>query len=194
LQLYEFREQAQKKEKEMKQFSKQVIAAVVLVTLTLATTVWAAKPALGAGASPVLLDGSSLVHGVNFMVKAVLDETFCVETDVAVSATPSVHLAQCTGRPNQRWTFTDGEDGSSVVVGDRGFCLNAESGAEPEKLGIATCDYHTDQRFTVTPAGLIKERRSDDCLTINSPISGNAILVEECRDQLVAEQTWRFAQ
>jgi hypothetical protein len=178
----------------MKRLSKQVLATVVLIGLTVAVTVVPAQPTPSLGASPVLPEGGSAVHGVNFMVKTVLDETFCIETDVAVSATPSVYLAQCTGRPNQRWTFTDGEDGSSVVVGDRGFCLKAERGAEPEKLGIATCDYHTDQRFTVTPAGLIKERRSDDCLTINSPISGNAILVEECRDQLVAEQTWRFAQ
>jgi hypothetical protein len=142
-----------------------------------------------------LFEGGSLVHGVNFMVKTFLDESFCVETDVGVSATPSVYIAPCTGRANQRWTSTDGADGSSVVVGDRGFCLNVERRAKPEKLEIATCDYHTDQRFTVTPAGLIKERRSDDCLTLNSPIvSGSEILVEECGNQLVAAQTWRLAQ
>src|ERR1700730_7274481 len=131
----------------------RILSTVAVAVLTLAITIVAAKPAPGAGAAPTLADGGSLVHGVNFMLKTVLDETFCVETDVAVSATPSVYLAQCTGRANQRWTFTDGEDGSSVVGGDRGFCLKAERGAEPEKLGIATCDYHTDQRFTVTPAG-----------------------------------------
>lgn len=173
----------------------RMLTTVGMVALTLAITVGAAKPAPGAGAAPVLADGGSLVHGVNFMVKTFLDESFCVETDVAVSATPSVYVAPCSGRANQRWTFTDGEDGSSVVVGDRGLCLKVERGAEPQKLGIATCDYHTDRRFTVTPAGLIKERRSDDCLTINSPIvSGNAISVKECGDQLVAEQTWRLAQ
>jgi hypothetical protein len=169
-----------------------IVIGIVLPAILLA----GASPVRGAGAAvPVSTDGGSLVHGVNFMVKTFLDESFCVETDVAVSATPSVYLAICTGRANQRWTFTDGEDGSSVIVGDRGFCLQVERGAKPEKLGIATCDYHTDQRFNVTPAGLIKERRSDDCLTINSAIvSGNAILLDECRDSLAAEQTWRLAQ
>ncbi len=135
-----------------------------------------------------------MVHGVNFMLKTFVDAAFCVETDVAESTTPSVYLAPCTGRANQRWTFTDGEDGSSVVVGDRGFCLKAERGAKPEALGIATCDYRADQRFEVTPAGLIMDRHSDNCLTVRSPIlSGGVIFVEECQDPMVAEQAWRLA-
>ncbi|HEY6251383.1 MAG TPA: ricin-type beta-trefoil lectin domain protein [Candidatus Angelobacter sp.] len=173
----------------------RILTAAVLVALTLAITVGAAKPVSGAPSAPVFEDDGSLVHGVNFMLKTFLDETFCVETDVAVSATPSVYLAPCTGRPNQRWTFTDGEDGSSVVVGDRGFCLKVGHRPEPERLGIGTCDYHSDQRFKVTPAGLIMERHSDDCLTVRSPILSNAaLLVEECQDPMVPVQVWRLAQ
>jgi Ricin-type beta-trefoil lectin domain len=168
----------------------RILMPLGFVMVTLAVTVLH-----GAATAPIAADGGSLVHGVNFMVKTFLDESFCLETDVDVSATPTVHIAPCTGRANQRWTFTDGEDGSSVIVGDRGFCLTVERGAKPEKLGIATCDYHTNQRFTVTPAGLIKERRSDDCLTNHSPVvNGNDIALEECRDSLAAEQTWRLAQ
>ena len=172
----------------------RILSTVAVAVLTLAITIVAAKPAPGAGAAPTLADGGSLVHGVNFMLKTVLDETFCMETDVAVSTTPSVYLAQCTGRPNQRWTFTDGEDGSSVVVGDRGFCLKVGHRPEPERLEIAACDYHADQRFKVTPAGLIMERHSDSCLTVgSSTLSGAAITVEECQDAIVARQVWRLA-
>jgi len=170
----------------------RILSTVAVAVLTLAITIVAAKPAPGAGAAPT--DGGSLVHGVNFMLKTVLDETFCVETDVAVSTTPSVYLAQCTGRPNQRGTFTDGEDGSSVVVGDRGFCLKVGHRPEPERLEIAACDYHADQRFKVTPAGLIMERHTDSCLTVgSSSLSGAAIPVEECQDPIVAGQVWRLA-
>ena len=173
----------------------RIFATASLVALALGITVGAAKPVSGVPSAPVLADEGSLVHGVNFMLKTFLDETFCVETDVAVSATPSVYLAECTGRANQRWTFTDGEDGSSVVVGDRGFCLKVGNRPEPETLGIATCDYHADQRFKVTPAGLIMERHSDDCLTVSSPILSNAtIFVEECQDPMVPVQVWRLAQ
>jgi hypothetical protein len=172
----------------------RTLTTVAVAALTLAITIAAAKPAPGAGAKPVLADGGSLVHGVNFMLKTVLDETFCVETDVAVSAAPSVYLAQCTGRPNQRWTFTDGEDGSSVVVGDRGFCLKVGHSPEPERLEIVACDYHADQRFKVTPAGLIMEKHSDSCLTVrSSTLSGAAIQVEECQDPIVGGQVWRLA-
>lgn len=173
----------------------RIFATASLVALALAIRVGASNPVPGVPPAAVLADEGSLVHGVNFMLKTFLDETFCVETDVAVSATPSVYLAQCTGRANQRWTFTDGEDGSSVVVGDRGFCLKVGHRPEPEGLGIATCDYHADQRFKVTPAGLIMERHSDDCLTVSSPIlSGAAIFVEECQDPMVPVQVWRLAQ
>jgi len=113
----------------------RILSTVAVAVLTLAITIVAAKPAPSAGAAPTLADGGSLVHGVNFMLKTVLDETFCVETDVAVSTTPSVYLAQCTGRPNQRWTFTDGEDGSSVVVGDRGFCFESRAFAGAGEAG-----------------------------------------------------------
>jgi hypothetical protein len=176
----------------MKRLSKQLIATVVLITLTLA--VGAAQPAPGAGAAPVSPDGGAQVHGVNFMLKTFVDATVCVETDVAVNTTPRVYLATCTGRANQRWTFTDGEDGSSVVVGDRGFCLKVGHRPEPERLEIAACDYHADQRFKVTPAGLIMERHSDSCLTVgSSSLSGAAIPVEECQDPIVAGQVWRLA-
>ncbi len=172
-------------------FLRRLSVIGIFLPAILLAGVW---PVRSAGAAPVWADGGSPVHGVNFMVKTFLDESVCVETDVAASTTPSVYLAPCTGRANQRWTFTDGEDGSSVVVGDRGFCLKVERGAKPERLGIATCDYLTDQRFTVTPAGRIMERRSDDCLTMNTPLTGgNAIFVEECRDSLAVEQAWRLA-
>jgi hypothetical protein len=168
--------------------------AAALAAFTLAITIVAAKPAPRAAAEPLLTDGGPLVHGVNFMLKTVLDETFCIETDVAVSTAPSVYLAQCTGRPNQRWTFTDGEDGSSLVVGDRGFCLKVGHRPEPERLEIVACDYHADQRFKVTPAGLIMEKHSDSCLTVgSSTLSGVAIPVEECQDPIVAGQVWRLA-
>ena len=175
-------------------YRNRILATLALVALALAVLVAVAKPAPGAGAGRRLADGGSPVHGVNFMLKTVLDETFCLETDVAVSAAPSVYLAPCTGLRNQRWTFTDGEDGSSVVVGDRGFCLKVGHRPEPERLEIAACDYHADQRFNVTPAGLIRERHSDNCLTVrSSTLNGAVIPVEECQDPAVAGQIWRVA-
>ena len=172
----------------------RILMSLGFATLILAVTVVDVKPVHGAVTAPVPANGGSAVHGVNFMMKTIVDETFCLETDGAVSTTPRVYIAPCTGRGNQRWTFTDGVDGSSVVVGDLGQCLMVEHGPKPERLAIAVCDYHTDQRFTVSPSGLIQEKHSDECLTVNSPIvSGEEIFVEECGVQLVREQTWRLA-
>ena len=172
-----------------------IFTAVAVSALTLVITVSDVTPVNRAEAAPVPADRGAAVHGVNFLMKNLVDETFCVETDVAVSATPQVYLASCTGRANQRWTFTDGADGSSVVVGDLGLCLMAEHGPTLEMLGITTCDYHVDQRFTVTPAGLIMEKHSGECLTVNSPIiSGGAIVLDNCQSPMVPEQIWRLVQ
>ena len=172
-----------------------ILTTVALGVLALAVTVSDVTLIHRAKAAPVPADSGAAVHGVNFSMKNLVDETFCVETDVAVSATPHVYLASCTGRPNQRWTFTDGTDGSSVVVGDLGLCLMVEDGPTLELLGITTCDYHVDQRFTVTPAGLIMEKHSGECLTVNSPIiSGGAIVLDNCQSPMVPEQTWRLVQ
>jgi hypothetical protein len=137
--------------------------------------------------------GGPLVHGTGFQMKTTVDESFCVETNVAVSATPQVYIARCTGRTNQRWSLTDGEDGASVVVGDLGLCLVTERDSREPTLEIEPCDYHSDQRFTVTPVGQVMRKHSDECLTVDDPIAiGSAIRVEECQSPNVKAQTWRL--
>lgn len=140
--------------------------------------------------------GGSLVHGADFQVRTLVDESFCIETDVAMSTpAPHVHLAKCTGAQGQRWTFTDGADGSSVVVNDLGFCLTVESGPEPRMLTVESCDYHSEQRFTVSAAGQLMPQHTDDCLTVSaSVVPGNPIFVAECQNSMVRERLWRFAQ
>lgn len=174
---------------------KSILTIVALGVLALAITVSDVTLIHRAKAAPAPADSGSAVHGVNFLIKNIVDETFCVETDVAVSATPHVYMASCTGRANQRWTFTDGADGSNVVVGDLGSCSMVEHGPPLEMLGITTCDYGVHQRFTVTPAGLIMEEHSGECLTVKSPIvSGDAIALDNCQSPIVPEQIWRLVQ
>jgi hypothetical protein len=138
-------------------------------------------------------EGGSMVHGVNFQMKTVLDESLCVENNAAVSSVPQLYLARCTGRPNQRWAFTDGADGSNVVVSNLGLCWTAGRRSQQDMLRIETCDYHSEQRFIITPAGLIRRKVSDDCLTVDSPaVVGSPVLVVDCSNPAVRGQFWRL--
>jgi hypothetical protein len=162
--------------------AKAVVSALALGAITLG--------ARGAGAD-------AKIHGVNFMMKALIDETFCVSanTDTATEGR-SVFLAKCTGAENQRWTYTDGSDGSSVVVGHLGMCLdirNRRSG-DNTPVQIWRCHYGNNQRFRVTPSGHIKEVQSGKCLTVSkTPADHGAVYIDEC-DEQVKQQTWRLVQ
>ena len=154
---------------------------------------------IGAGAdaasAPPAAPSPPLVHGVNFQVKAVIDETFCMEANGPAATTPAVQLAVCTGEVEQRWTFTDGADRSSVVVGKDGMCWDVDHSARgPKPLQVSTCTYRPNQRFTVTPAGLMKEVQSGQCVTVTPPTTSGAIFLDRCEDPAVQAQLWRLVQ
>jgi len=142
--------------------------------------------------------GPPTVHGVNFQVKTLLDETFCMDAEIGNGQEGRrVTIGKCTGRGNQRWTFTDGADGSSVVVGDLGMCLDIRNHRVKDgtPIQIWRCHYGTNQRFVVTPSGRIKEVQSGKCLTVGKGPAAEhkPVFIDEC-DEQVKEQTWRLVQ
>ena len=154
------------------------------------------KIGAGADAGPAqpMAQSPPLVHGVNFQVKSVIDETFCMEANGPIATTAAVQLAQCTGRGEQRWTFTDGANGSSLVVGKDGMCWDVDhSVGGPRPLEVSTCTYRANQGFAVTPAGLIEEVQSGDCLTVTPQTTSGAIVLDRCENPAVPAQLWRLA-
>jgi hypothetical protein len=137
-------------------------------------------------------EGGAMVHGTNFQMRTVLDESLCVEHNAAASSVPQLYLARCTGLANQRWAFTDGRDGANVVINNVGMCWTAVHGPREEVLHVETCDYHVEQRFTLTAAGLIKLKGSDDCLTVDFPVVGAPVLIVDCANPAVRGQYWRL--
>ncbi len=137
-----------------------------------------------------------LVHGSNFQVKTALDETFCLETNAGTHSTgPSVYVKKCDGRPEQRWTLTDGADGTNVIVGNLGMCLAIDHhAASPKPAKISSCNYGKSQRFTVTAAGEIIEVRSGQCLTIGAVVAdGKPVFLKPCATPSQAAQLWRLS-
>jgi hypothetical protein len=135
-----------------------------------------------------------LVHGVNFQVKTVVDNTFCVETNTATPSTgPSIYLAKCNGHETQRWTFTDGANGTSVIVGSLGMCLSINHNVATSPAQIASCTYGSNQRFTVTPAGEIIEVRSGQCLTTSAVAAEkDPVFLTTCSAEVQRPQHWQI--
>ena len=150
--------------------------------------------ALGmAGFAPAQVTGPAIIHGINQQIKSLADLSYCIDTDDATSITPSLYLAVCTGRGSQRWTFTDGADGTSVIVSDLGLCLSVETGPTPHRLGVAPCTYHSDQRFGVSPVGMLVPKFTDHCATIAvPPVAGELVYIEDCAGPTSRSQIWRF--
>ncbi len=136
-----------------------------------------------------------LVHGMNFQIKTVLDNSFCLETNAGARSTvASVYLKKCDGHPEQRWTLTDGADGTTVIVGNFGMCLdiNHQVGRGNPALN-SSCTYGGNQRFRVTAAGEIVEVSSGQCLTTASAVAdGNRVFLRPCASPSQKAQYWQL--
>ena len=173
------------------------VAAIAGWAIIVGGTLALGKVGAGADTASAQPEAASppLVHGVNFQVKSLIDETFCMEANGPTATTAAVQLARCTGRVAQRWTFTDGASGSSVVVGNDGMCWDVDHSVKgPKPLEVSTCTYRADQAFVVTPAGLIEDVQSGDCLTVTPPTTSGAVLLDRCQNPAVPAQLWRLVQ
>jgi hypothetical protein len=134
-----------------------------------------------------------LIHGVNFQVKTVVDNTFCVETNTGSQSGLSIYLAKCNGHETQRWTFTDGADGTNVVVGSLGMCLSINHNVATNPAQISSCNYGTNQKFTVTAAGEIIEVRSGKCLTTSAAAAEqDPVFLATCSAKVLKQQHWQL--
>jgi hypothetical protein len=173
------------------------VAAIAVWAIIVGGSLALVKMNAGADAAsaPAASSAPPLVHGVNFQIKSVIDETFCMEANGPAATTPAVQLAQCTGRVEQRWTVTDGANGSSVVVGKGGMCWDVDHSVKgPKPLQVSACTYRGNQRFTATPAGLLMEVESGECLTVVAATTSGAVFLDRCQDPAIQAQLWRFAQ
>jgi len=122
--------------------------------------------------------------GPNLLVQSRSAPAYCM--DASLDRTEEGHEAyifRCHGHYNQRWTFTDGADGSSAVVAFDGRCVDIRG----RKVNDATpvqlwrCHYGANQQFEVTPLGQIREKQSGKCLTIGKAAADRRpVYIDEC--------------
>ena len=133
-----------------------------------------------AASNPTLAE----VHGVNFLVRSKANSQYCFDASLDKKVEGrEVYLYKCHGRENQRWTFTDGVDNASAVVGLFGLCLDirGRSVGDNTPVQLWRCHYGANQQFKVTPSGQIREVQSGKCLTIKKVGDRQPIFIDECK-------------
>jgi len=133
-----------------------------------------------AASSPSLAE----VHGVNLLIKSKYNSQYCVDASLdRKQEGREVYIYKCHGRENQRWTFTDGTDGASAVVGIQGLCLDIRGRSVKDNTPVQLwrCHYGANQQFKVTSLGQIREVQSGKCLTIGKVVGDRKpVFIDEC--------------
>jgi lysophospholipase L1-like esterase len=113
----------------------------------------------------------------------------CLDVSGA-STTPGaqVHLWDCHGGTNQRWTRTSA--GELRVYGDRCLDVNGNGSANGTKIQIWTCNGTTAQRFTFNANGTIVGAGSGKCVDVAASGTANGTLVQLYQCNGTGAQRW----
>jgi lysophospholipase L1-like esterase len=113
----------------------------------------------------------------------------CLDVSGAsTTAGAQVHIWDCHGGTNQRWTRTAA--GELRVYGDRCLDVNGNGTANGTKIQIWTCNNTAAQRFTFNANGSIVGAGSNKCVDVTSSGTANGTLVQlyECNN--TGAQQW----
>ncbi len=136
------------------------------------------------------------VHGNHFLIRSAEDNSYCIDASLDQGAEGhKAYIYKCHGRYNQRWTFTDGLDNDSALVGFDGRCLDIRGRQVKDNtpLILYPCHYGANQQFQVTARGQIREKQSGKCLTIGStPGDRKPVFIDDCDGN--PAQLWKITR
>jgi hypothetical protein len=129
-------------------------------------------------------------NGVSFTIHSEVDPTYCVENTASV-VTPASEatMSQCVARDSQFWTFANAADGSIIIVGSNGDCVDFGPGKTPTPVSVTPCTFKSVQHFYYTPTGQIESTSGKKCLQIAQAAQNASIYVATC-DATNRNQVW----
>ncbi len=168
-----------------------LLPAILIVALGGGTTAWLS----GAGADPLHAAGQappgSQPNGVNFTIHTALDPNFCVDDTPSVPAPASeATMSQCASRDSQHWTFANAADGSVVIIGGNGDCLDF-SGKPGSYVSVTPCTFKANERFYYSTVGQIESTSGTKCLEPQQAAQNSTIEIVKC-DATNQKQVWQL--
>ncbi len=132
------------------------------------------------------------VGGV-FQLKSAADQSFCLDIDNR-GPTPQLILSQCTAASSQRFSFTRGADGFSLMIDSQGNCLSTGAKGGPNFFGVsdAPCRYTGKERWALSLTGTLTQGTKGRCLVIPRVAANVSVDLVPCQE--VALQQWRLSQ
>ena len=135
-------------------------------------------------------------NGENFMLRLSAGaDQFCLDAkDNRQNEGTPIFVWRCHGRENQRWTVTRDQDGTSVIVGTGGFCLDVRgqtSRANGTPVQLWRCHFLKNQRLAIAADGSIREAESGKCLQATRVADGAPVVLDTCQNQ--PTEHWQFA-
>jgi Ricin-type beta-trefoil lectin domain len=169
--------------------------ALLVATLTVALCGGVTAWFTGAGADPIHAAGQAppglQPNGVNFTIHTVLDPNYCVEATPSTALPASeATISQCAARDNQHWTFANAADGSVVIVGGNGDCLDF-TGKVPTYVSVTPCNFKTNEKFYYSTVGQIESTSGKKCLEPAQAAQNATISIVKC-DATNRNQVWQL--
>jgi hypothetical protein len=133
----------------------------------------------------------SLVHGVNFLIKSSIDNTFCIQAESGTTDGRSITLQTCGIADNQRWAFTDSDDDTNFMLDSEAMCVDGHfrRGEEGIARTVHKCGFDGASRFTYTASGLIRDVKNDMCLSVPGAANNANVSLAVC-DESKPGQLW----
>jgi hypothetical protein len=128
-----------------------------------------------------------------FQLKSAADQSFCLDIDNQ-GPTPQLILSQCTAASSQRFSFTRGADGFSLMIDSQGNCLSTGAKSAPNFFGVsdALCKYTGKERWALSLTGTLAQGSKGRCLAIPRVGANESVHLVPCQE--VTLQHWKLSQ
>ena len=141
----------------------------------------------GGGGTP------STARGDNFQIKSFVDNDFCIQVAGGTIEGRTITMQLCAADALRltRWTLSDNNDGTNLILDTQGMCLdgNFRRGEEGLARSVQKCGFEITSRFTFTSAGTIRDEKNNMCLKESTAAANAAVFLADC-DPTNVNQRW----
>ena len=140
-----------------------------------------ALAAAGAALGARQLLTATTIHGTEFQLETLVDQSFCVTSDNGTSEGREIRLQQC-GSSFGRFTFTDNSDGSNLIVDSQGMCLDGRVRPRDDgfPLKVVSCRFSDRFKWSYLANGEIQNALNGMCLRVPGAAANASVSLGTC--------------